>query len=109
MKIPQKCANTYSYLTSIIYFIVLDFDLLFISTDQAHHRWISKPLLMLILIISLILIRNGLKKRYFIPWIAALGLSLLGDVFLLLDESFFIPGLIADLPNSVYFRKSKYS
>lgn len=87
----------------IIYLITLLADLLFIATDQPHLRWISKPLLMVILIIGLILIRNGLKIRYFILWMAALVFSWLGDIFLLLDESFFIPGLLAFLCSHISY------
>ncbi|MBY5956831.1 lysoplasmalogenase [Membranicola marinus] len=82
---------------TVTYFIILMADLTFTSTNQPHLRWFSKPLIVLTLVTGLILLRNTINKRYYIPWMIALVFSWLGDVFLLLDESYFIPGLVAFL------------
>ncbi len=52
---------------------------------------------MLILIVSLFIMRQRITKPYFTAWMAALVLSWFGDLFLMGDQSFFIPGLFAFL------------
>jgi len=83
--------------TTLLFFISLLLDLLFISLDQPHMRWISKPLLMLVLIVSLFTIRRRINKSHYATWMAALVFSWFGDLFLMGGQSFFIPGLFAFL------------
>lgn len=97
MAIHQKHSRFKLYPISILYFIVLLLDLLFIITGQSHLRWISKPLLVLMLIVSLIMVRKEVARPWFVPWMGALVFSWLGDVLLMFADSFFIPGLVAFL------------
>jgi len=91
-----------------IYIIVVLLELLFIFFRQDELRWISKPLLMPLLMIIFYI---GAKKKtgaLFYLILSALFLSWCGDI--LLQANLFIPGLVSFLLAHVcyiiYFKKA---
>ncbi|XVJ64914.1 MAG: lysoplasmalogenase [Lacibacter sp.] len=79
---------------SIVYLAVVLADLLFIYFSMDAYRWLSKPLLMPLLML-LVLLNKQVIPLY--RWmLAGLALSWAGDVLLQLKD-FFIPGLISFL------------
>lgn len=83
--------------TIVLYAIALSLDLLIIASNHHHLRWMSKPFVMMVLIASLFIGRKYINQSHYFSWMAALVFSWLGDVFLMFNESFFIPGLVAFL------------
>lgn len=77
-----------------IYFLVTAADLLFIYLKLDEWRWLSKPLLMPLLIIAVYLNRKTIPLFYWM--LSGLALSWAGDVLLQL-KGMFIPGLISFL------------
>ncbi|TWF44460.1 putative membrane protein YhhN [Chitinophaga polysaccharea] len=96
----------------IIYFLVLLVDILFIATDYASLRFLSKPLLMLLLIVYVLYVPVKIPRDYRIPLLLALFFSSIGDD-LLLFSSLFLPGLgsflLAHVMYIIFFLKIRYS
>jgi len=86
---------------SILYTVIVALELYFgSSTSLEVFRHISKPSILIALIIFFIVNTNNVPKTIKIPVLLALIFSLLGDVLLLFvqkNEFFFILGLIAFL------------
>ncbi len=79
-----------------VYAAVALLELVFIYTDQPTLRWLTKPLLMPLLMLGFYGAAAGRNGNLFKLILAALFLSWCGDVLLQLN-GFFIPGLIAFL------------
>lgn len=105
--------NNRAYFTAIFLGVVV-LDLLASSFGYDHFRVVSKPLILVSLLIYFISAGRHLKKNTFYLTILALFCSLLGDVFLLFEEHqsiFFTLGLasflIAHLVYAVIFFKKR--
>src|SRR5699024_4871616 len=86
-----------------VYFVMLLSDLVLIRMDFPLGRMISKPSLMLVLLIALYGLRKEIDPYYFWTWMGALFFSWLGDIFLMGPEAFFIPGLIGFLIAHLFY------
>ena len=79
----------------VIYTVFVLLDLLFIYLRENEMRWISKPLLIPVLVLFFVSSVSMKRGKSFYLILAALFLSWCGDV--LLQADFFIPGLISFL------------
>lgn len=91
-----------------IYIVFVLLDILFIYFRENEMRWISKPLLMPVLMLLFYVSSKRKNGTQFYLILAALFLSWCGDV--LLQANFFIPGLVSFLLAHVcyiiYFKKT---
>ena len=73
-----------------------------VSTDRRSIEYLLKPLTMVVLIAAVLAMEpTSDDARLFI--VAGLACSLVGDVFLMLDEKFFIGGLVSFLVGHVMY------
>lgn len=86
-----------------VYFMMLLADLVLIAMDFPPGRVITKPSLMLVLLIALYGLRKEIDRSYLWIWTGTLFFSWLGDVFLMGSEAFFIPGLIGFLTAHLFY------
>lgn len=86
-----------------VYFVMLLGDLILIAMDFPPGRLITKPILMLVLLVALYGLRKEIDRSYFWIWAGALFFSWLGDIFLMGSETFFIPGLIGFLIAHLFY------
>ncbi|RXK57696.1 lysoplasmalogenase [Lacibacter luteus] len=94
----QRMARTTWY----IYAIVALLDLLFICFHKAEERWLTKPLLMPLLMIGFYLSSAQRNNGLFFLIFAALFFSWGGDVLLQM-EGMFIPGLVSFLLAHIFY------
>ncbi len=84
----------------IIYFLVTAVELVFIYFNLTNLRWFTKPLLMPLLLVAVIIKRSEIKLYKLI--LIALFLSWAGDVLLQM-KGLFIPGLISFLLAHIFY------
>ncbi len=90
----------------IIYLVALAADLFAVYSGNVPTRYVSKPLLMPLLIGFFIFTTQGLSSPFKKWMILALAFSWLGDILLMfesLNSNYFIPGLIAFLMAHVFY------
>lgn len=90
----------------IIYLVALAADLFAVYSGNVPTRYVSKPLLMPLLIGFFIFTTQGLSSPLKKWMILALAFSWLGDILLMfesLNSNYFIPGLIAFLMAHVFY------
>ena len=85
-----------------IYALVVLLESLFIYLNQSQLRWFTKPLLMPLLMFGFYISSTQRNNALFFLIVAALFLSLAGDVLLQMD-GMFIPGLISFLLAHVFY------
>ena len=85
-----------------IYAFVVLLDLLFIYFNQTEERWLTKPLLMPLLMMGYYVSSAQRQTSSFLLIIAALLFSLGGDVLLQM-EGMFIPGLVSFLLAHIFY------
>ncbi|MFT5942119.1 MAG: putative membrane protein YhhN [Sediminicola sp.] len=89
-----------------IFFLLVALDIYLGSTSHSFFRIVSKPFILISLIVYFFLNRKGMQKRSSQFTLMALVFSLVGDVFLLFDsvsELYFILGLSSFLLAHIFY------
>lgn len=96
----------------IIYFLALLADILCIALNKDSYRYVTKPLLMVLLAVYVLVTDTKMPRSFRTFLLLAIFFSFLGDD-LLLFERFFLPGLgsflLAHVMYIIFFLKIRYS